>query len=56
MKTYYVRGEQVTAQEAAEIEKRNNKYLASNDFSLWQKIEFVVVKNIQEDRIYSSNI
>lgn len=39
---YYVDGKQITAEQAKEIEKRNNEYLNSGNMSDLMKIKFIV--------------
>ncbi|WP_303224065.1 hypothetical protein [Butyricimonas faecihominis] len=43
MKKYFVNGKEISEQEAIEIEIKNNEYMASGDFSLWAKCQFIVV-------------
>jgi hypothetical protein len=43
MKRYFVDKKEITEAEANEIQKKNNEYLASGDFSEMLKIKFIVV-------------
>lgn len=43
MKKYYVNGKEISEQQAKAIEAKNAEYMASTDFSLWGKCEFITV-------------
>ena len=43
MKRYFCEGKEITATEAAEIEKKNKEYFNSGDFNEMLKIKFVIV-------------
>lgn len=48
MKKYFVNGKQITESEAKAIEKRNQEYMNSGDFSLIAKCEFIVIIKKEE--------
>ena len=43
MKKYYVSGKEITQEEAREIERKNNEYLANGNIEDMLKIKFIVV-------------
>ena len=43
MKRYFINGKEISEQEAKAIEAKNQKYISSNDFTLWAKCQFVTV-------------
>lgn len=43
MKRYFLYGNEISEQEAKDIEEKNKEYMGSNDFSLWAKCQFVTV-------------
>ena len=45
MKRYYLQGKEISEKQAKAIEAKNQKYISSNDFTLWAKCQFVTVMN-----------
>lgn len=43
MKKYYLQGKEISEKQAKAIEAKNQKYISSNDFTLWAKCQFVTV-------------
>ena len=43
MKKYYLQGKEISEKQAKAIEAQNQKYISSNDFTLWAKCQFVTV-------------
>lgn len=43
MRRYFVEGKEITAEQAKEIEKKNNEYFNSGDMNELLKIKFVTV-------------
>lgn len=42
---YYLNKKEISEAQAKEIEAKNKEYLASGDFNLWEKIQFIVKVN-----------
>ena len=45
MKRYFLDRKEITEAEAKEIEAKNKEYMASGDFELWAKCQFIMVIN-----------
>ena len=45
MKKYYLQGKEISEKQAKAIEAKNQKYISSNDISLWAKCKFITVIN-----------
>ena len=45
MKKYYLQGKEISEKQAKAIEAKNQKYISSNDISLWAKCKVITVIN-----------